>query len=55
MFKVGVFMGWSEVTLDGNIPWETLLPVYIGGCLWTLTYEIIYQHQVDTFHFCFIH
>lgn len=49
MFKIGIFMGWSELSIDGTVPWETLVPVYIGACLWTLTYETVYQHQVRLF------
>ncbi|KAJ7740582.1 UbiA prenyltransferase [Mycena metata] len=45
MFTVGIFMGWSDLSVDGTVPWSTLAPVYIGACLWTLTYETIYQHQ----------
>ncbi|RDB21359.1 4-hydroxybenzoate polyprenyltransferase, mitochondrial [Hypsizygus marmoreus] len=45
MFKVGIFMGWCDVTTNGNIPWSTLLLIYIGACLWTITYETVYQHQ----------
>ncbi|KAJ7237579.1 UbiA prenyltransferase [Mycena rebaudengoi] len=45
MFKVGVFMGWADISLDGSVAGKTLLPVYIGACLWTLTYETVYQHQ----------
>jgi len=45
MFKVGVFMGWADVSADGQIPWKILTPVYIGSCLWTVTYETVYQHQ----------
>ncbi|KAJ7916288.1 UbiA prenyltransferase family-domain-containing protein [Mycena leptocephala] len=45
MFKVGVFMGWSDLSLDGTIPLRTLVPIYLGACLWTITYETVYQHQ----------
>lgn len=47
MFKVGVFMGWADVTLDESIPWDMLIPLYIGATLWNVTYETIYQHQVS--------
>jgi hypothetical protein len=46
MFKVGIFMGWSDLSVDGSIPWNTLIPIYLGACLWTITYETVYQHQV---------
>ncbi|KAJ7933636.1 UbiA prenyltransferase [Mycena leptocephala] len=46
MFKVGIFMGWSDLNVDGSIPWNTLIPIYLGTCLWTITYETVYQHQV---------
>lgn len=46
MFKVGIFMGWSDISMDGRIPWTVLFPVYFGACLWTITYETVYQHQV---------
>ncbi|KAF9462320.1 UbiA prenyltransferase [Collybia nuda] len=45
MFKVGIFMGWSDIAVDGKIPWEILIPMYIGACMWTITYETVYQHQ----------
>ncbi|KAF8173888.1 UbiA prenyltransferase [Mycena galopus ATCC 62051] len=45
MFKVGIFMGWSDLSLNGSIVWHVLVPVYLGACLWTITYETIYQHQ----------
>lgn len=47
MFKVGIFMGWADVSTDGRVPWKILTPVYIGSCLWTVTYETVYQHQVS--------
>ncbi|CAK5276425.1 unnamed protein product [Mycena citricolor] len=43
MFKIGVFMGWADMV--GTINWHVLVPVYIGACCWTLTYETVYQHQ----------
>lgn len=46
MFKVGVFMGWADLTRDQSIPFDILVPLYIGCCLWTITYETVYQHQV---------
>jgi len=45
MFKVGLFMGWSDLTVDGTIPWNVLTPMYIGASLWTISYETVYQHQ----------
>ncbi|KAJ6473160.1 UbiA prenyltransferase family-domain-containing protein [Mycena sanguinolenta] len=45
MFKVGIFMGWSDLSMDGSIPWNVLVPIYLGACLWTITYETVYQHQ----------
>ncbi|KAJ6591118.1 UbiA prenyltransferase [Mycena vulgaris] len=45
MFKIGIFMGWSDVSVDGIVPWNVLAPIYIGACLWTVTYETVYQHQ----------
>ncbi|KAF7292861.1 hypothetical protein MIND_01185100 [Mycena indigotica] len=45
MFTVGVFMGWSDVSLDGTIPWHILVPIYFSTILWTFTYETVYQHQ----------
>ncbi|KAJ7476867.1 UbiA prenyltransferase [Mycena galericulata] len=45
MFKVGIFMGWSDLSIDGTVPWHILIPVYLGACLWTITYETVYQHQ----------
>ncbi|KAJ6544317.1 UbiA prenyltransferase [Mycena capillaripes] len=45
MFKVAIFMGWSDLSPDGTIPWNILVPIYLGACLWTITYETVYQHQ----------
>jgi len=45
MFKVGIFMGWSDISVDGSVPWRILVPIYLGACLWTITYETVYQHQ----------
>ncbi len=45
MFKVGVFMGWADLN-RGDISWAVLVPIYIGACCWTITYETIYQHMV---------
>ncbi|KAJ7499861.1 UbiA prenyltransferase [Mycena latifolia] len=45
MFKVGIFMGWSDLSIDGTVPWHALVPIYLGACLWTITYETVYQHQ----------
>ncbi|TFK39398.1 UbiA prenyltransferase [Crucibulum laeve] len=45
MFKVGVFMGWADLTIDGSISWNILTPVYLSACLWTITYETVYQHE----------
>ncbi|KAJ6588465.1 UbiA prenyltransferase [Mycena capillaripes] len=45
MFKVGIFMGWSDISIDGQVPWNVLAPIYLGACLWTWTYETVYQHQ----------
>ncbi|KAJ6544329.1 UbiA prenyltransferase [Mycena capillaripes] len=45
MFKVGIFMGWSDLSADGTVPWHILVPIYAGACLWTITYETVYQHQ----------
>ncbi|KAJ7618514.1 UbiA prenyltransferase [Roridomyces roridus] len=44
MFKIGIFMGWSDLSIS-PIPFKILTPIYIGACLWTVTYETIYQHQ----------
>ncbi|KAJ7481606.1 UbiA prenyltransferase [Mycena latifolia] len=43
MFKVGIFMGWSDISVDGVVPWHVLAPIYLGACLWTFSYETIYQ------------
>lgn len=44
MFNVGVFMG--SASFEGKVPWDVLVPIYLGACLWTITYETVYQHQV---------
>ncbi|KAJ7481631.1 UbiA prenyltransferase [Mycena latifolia] len=43
MFKVGIFMGWSDISVDGVVPWHVLAPIYLGACLWTFSYETVYQ------------
>ncbi|KAJ3893519.1 UbiA prenyltransferase family [Lentinula edodes] len=45
MFTVGVFMGWSTLSRTKEMPYEMLVPIYIGGCFWVWTYETIYQHM----------
>ncbi|KAJ6501146.1 UbiA prenyltransferase [Mycena vitilis] len=45
MFKVGIFMGWSDLSVDGSVSWHILVPIYFGACLWTFSYETVYQHQ----------
>ncbi|KAJ3913699.1 UbiA prenyltransferase family [Lentinula edodes] len=45
MFTVGVFMGWSTLSRTKEMPYELLVPIYIGGCFWVWTYETIYQHM----------
>ncbi|PPQ95268.1 hypothetical protein CVT26_014842 [Gymnopilus dilepis] len=46
MFNVGIFMGWADLTPnEKELPMNVLVPMYIGACLWTFTYETIYQHQ----------
>ncbi|KAJ7037625.1 UbiA prenyltransferase [Mycena alexandri] len=45
MFNIGAFMGWSDLSADGTIPWKALTPVYLGACFWTIAYETVYQHQ----------
>ncbi|KAF8208311.1 UbiA prenyltransferase [Mycena galopus ATCC 62051] len=45
MFNVGIFMGWSDISVNGTVPWNVLVPIYLGACLWTWTYETVYQHQ----------
>ncbi|KAF9564157.1 UbiA prenyltransferase [Agrocybe pediades] len=50
MFKIGIFIGWAElansqVGSKAVIPWHMLAPIYIGTCMWTITYETVYQHQ----------
>ncbi|KAJ8508741.1 hypothetical protein ONZ45_g9014 [Pleurotus djamor] len=45
MFNVGIFMGWADLSISGDIPWHILTPIYLGACMWTFTYETVYQHQ----------
>jgi 4-hydroxybenzoate polyprenyl transferase len=45
VFHVGIFMGWSDISLDGSVPWSMLFPLYVGAALWTVAYETVYQHQ----------
>ncbi|KAJ7701743.1 hypothetical protein B0H17DRAFT_1127988 [Mycena rosella] len=35
----------ASIPLCRRVPWNVLAPVYLGACLWTITYETIYQHQ----------
>ncbi|KAJ7161617.1 UbiA prenyltransferase [Mycena filopes] len=45
MFSVGIFMGWSDVSVDGVVPFNVLIPVYLAACFWTWSYETVYQYQ----------
>ncbi|KAF8069069.1 UbiA prenyltransferase family-domain-containing protein [Lyophyllum atratum] len=45
MFAIGTFMGWSQLSPDGNVPWNVLTPVYLSCVCWTIAYETVYQHQ----------
>ncbi|KAJ7757032.1 UbiA prenyltransferase [Mycena metata] len=45
MFSVGIFMGWSDVSVDRTVPWTILAPIYLAACFWTWSYETVYQHQ----------
>ncbi|KAK7042364.1 mitochondrial 4-hydroxybenzoate polyprenyltransferase [Favolaschia claudopus] len=45
MFNVGIFMSWSDISADGSVSWKVSGPIYLGLCLWTWTYETVYQHQ----------
>ncbi|TFY66490.1 hypothetical protein EVG20_g4603 [Dentipellis fragilis] len=45
MFNIGTCMGWSDVSASSRMDWSITLPLYIAGCLWTICYETIYQHQ----------
>ncbi|KAJ8093222.1 hypothetical protein PM082_020707 [Marasmius tenuissimus] len=45
MFNIGTFMGWCRLRSDATIAWDVLVPVYVGACFWTCTYESVYQHQ----------
>ena len=49
MFKIGIFMGWSDLSPDGTLSLNVLVPLYVGACMWTFTYETVYQHQVILF------
>ncbi|VDC04870.1 unnamed protein product [Peniophora sp. CBMAI 1063] len=44
MFNSGVFMGWSDLSPDGRVPWNVLSPIYVGCCFWVIAYETVYQH-----------
>ncbi|TFY83082.1 hypothetical protein EWM64_g920 [Hericium alpestre] len=44
MFGAGTCMGWSDFA-DPRYHWQVLVPLYAGFCLWTITFETIYQHQ----------
>ncbi|KAG6811473.1 hypothetical protein H0H92_007245 [Tricholoma furcatifolium] len=45
MFAIGAFMGWSQLSPDGDIPWHILTPLFLSCVFWTMTYETVYQHQ----------
>ncbi|KAJ3127904.1 Para-hydroxybenzoate--polyprenyltransferase, mitochondrial precursor (PHB:polyprenyltransferase) [Nowakowskiella sp. JEL0407] len=42
-FNWGALLGWSAIL--GYVPWETALPLYCGGALWTLYYDTVYALQ----------
>ncbi|KAF9565732.1 hypothetical protein CPC08DRAFT_733902 [Agrocybe pediades] len=46
--NVGMFMGWADLSAQTgrDIPWNILVPMYIGTCFWTITYEK-HQNKVD--------
>ena len=45
--NLGVYIGWSDVSASGSIPWRILNPIYIGCCFWVITYETMYEHLVS--------
>jgi len=42
-FNWGAFMGFA--VLNGELPLNLVLPLYLGGVAWTLHYDTIYAHQ----------
>ncbi|TFY55836.1 hypothetical protein EVG20_g9173 [Dentipellis fragilis] len=45
VFNIGTCMGWSDISMNPQMNWSTVLPLYFAACLWTICYETIYQHQ----------
>ncbi|KTW26710.1 4-hydroxybenzoate polyprenyl transferase [Pneumocystis carinii B80] len=44
-FNWGVLLGWPSLVGWCHVTWESCLPLYISGVIWTIMYDIIYAHQ----------
>ncbi|KAF9030133.1 UbiA prenyltransferase [Hymenopellis radicata] len=49
MFNIGIFMGWADLTKDGQVAFDALVPIYVGALLWTITYETIGMKSLAIF------
>ncbi|ODN80924.1 4-hydroxybenzoate polyprenyl transferase, variant [Cryptococcus amylolentus CBS 6039] len=45
-FNWGALLGWSAVA--GVVDWSIAAPMYLGGALWCVGYDMIYAHQDKT-------
>ncbi|TYJ57714.1 4-hydroxybenzoate polyprenyl transferase [Cryptococcus floricola] len=45
-FNWGALLGWSAVA--GVVDWSIATPMYLGGALWCIGYDMIYAHQDKT-------
>lgn len=45
-FNWGALLGWAAV--KGSLDPAIVLPLYASGVFWTLVYDTIYAHQVQT-------
>lgn len=41
-FNSGVAIGYAAVATNSLVNWQTCLPFYFGGILWTVIYDTIY-------------
>jgi 4-hydroxybenzoate polyprenyltransferase len=44
-FNWGALLGWAA--MKGSCDWSVVLPLYAGGCCWTMVYDTIYAFQVS--------
>ena len=48
-FNWGALLGWPALLGGDMMNWNVVLPLYVSGIFWTLAYDTIYAHQVQSF------